>query len=515
MSESEIASTPTIPPKPPQEENSPAIETRGLDDQTGQETQANPSALSSHHSHPAFEYNASIHPLDTAGPQAHPTIAPIYAHAPHSAGLRLQTTTVDIPEGRDPNATNYLSPTKAEFGEQATSALGALGRSGSVRSIRSGGRQTAGSLSPASVLSSPGVGPLIDITPLPSPITANASPGPWHRAMERSRPQEAGSPTLTKPPPSGEPIMFSPTPPRKKKYPVGLMTPVEEVKPMDSQMTELNLQSHERNRSLSEYVPDAMQATRPRNIVVSTSGAPTTLQLQSPPEQALHREPYLAAQRGIAIPIQKPPTPPRTSSTAGESQGQRRKLDAEDRLLPPVYEAYSIRTNKLKKWRAIRPLGQGSFSNVMLATSDLSESADRTLSTNLASPTTTEEEGLDRKSLVAVKICEHGPAGGADEQRVEVSLKRELDLLKSIEHPCVVHLKAVNVLEERAFLVLNYCAGGDLYELAFTHPDYLVPGLVRRVFAELVAAVKCLHDAYIVHRDIKLESEPTMCFPLR
>ena len=143
----------------------------------------------------------------------------------------------------------------------------------------------------------------------------------------------------------------------------------------------------------------------------------------------------------------------------------------------------------------------------MLATSDLSEAADKSLSMNGAWPNKIEEEGLDRKKLVAVKICERGPAGGADEQRVEVSLKRELELLKAINHPCVVQLKAVNVLEERALLVLNYCAGGDLYELAFNHPDYLTPTLVRRIFTELVAAAQCLHDAYIVHRDIKLESE--------
>ena len=413
-------------------------------------------------------------------------------------------------DSKDLDATNYLSPTKPGPGEQAILTSNALGRSGSGRSVRSAGRQTAASLSPASVLSSPGVGPLVDITPLPSPVTANASPGPWRRAMEGRRQPDDGSSISALPAPTsapGEPITFSSTSPKKKKYPTGLMSPVEEGKDTGVQLTRQNMTNHERNRSLSEFTPDAMQTARPRNIVVSTSGRTPVVQMQSPPEQPLHREPYLAAQRGITVPIQKPPTPPRTSSTAGESQGQRPKLDLDDKFSPAIYEAYTVRTNTLKRWRAIRPLGQGSFSNVMLATSDLSEAADRTLSSNVASLTKTEEEGLDRKSFVAVKICEHGPAGGADEQRVEVSLKRELELLKAINHPCIVHLEAVNVLEERAFLVLNYCAGGDLYELAFTHPDYLVPSLVRRIFAELVAAVRCLHEAYVVHRDIKLESE--------
>lgn len=111
------------------------------------------------------------------------------------------------------------------------------------------------------------------------------------------------------------------------------------------------------------------------------------------------------------------------------------------------------------------------------------------------------------KSLVAVKICEHGPAGGADEARIKSSLTRELEILKAIDHPSLVHLKAVNVLENRTYMVLGYCAGGDLYELAFSRPDFLVPAFIQRVFAELVAAVRYLHSHYIVHRDIKLESE--------
>ena len=156
-----------------------------------------------------------------------------------------------------------------------------------------------------------------------------------------------------------------------------------------------------------------------------------------------------------------------------------------------------MKTGELKKWSAIRQLGKGTFSTVMLATSEDIYDPNNNLRT---------EEELSPKSLVAVKICEHGPAGGADEKKIESSLKRELDILKAIHHPSLVHLKAVSILEKRAFLVLNYSPGGDLFELASLQLDLLVPSLIRRIFAELVAAVRYLHSQYIVHRDIKLES---------
>jgi protein-serine/threonine kinase len=149
-----------------------------------------------------------------------------------------------------------------------------------------------------------------------------------------------------------------------------------------------------------------------------------------------------------------------------------------------------------RKWRSVRTLGQGTFSKVVLATSQ-----------QLPSGTTYDEKHLDPRKLVAVKIVEHGPAGGADEERIEVSLKREVDILKSVSHPSIVQLKALEYTDERALLVLSYCPGGDLFELASEHRSILQPNMVQRMFAELVGAVRYLHQNYIVHRDIKLESK--------
>lgn len=292
------------------------------------------------------------------------------------------------------------------------------------------------------------------------------------------------------------------------------------------------VKGHGRNRSQSDYHPPPIQVSKPRNQTVSgTHEDPSISEEESgglaPPrpgiggktESYMRREPHLAAMRGIGV-VAKPPTPPSSRASRKEGEGSdsdssltnsrsySRRRERQSRHI--YFDAYTFPDNKRRRWRALKPLGEGTFSKVILATSQL-DNEDDTIDENAVTsrPVTSHHEPeMDSKKLVAIKICEHGPKGGASEERILLQLKRELELMKDLHHPSLINLRAFHMEETRMILVLGYCAGGDLFDIASEHPELLKPQLIKRMFAEQVMAIKYLHERGIVHRDVKLESTP-------
>lgn len=476
------------------------------DAEVGSGATRQPHPLDSISTDKTLDDNAWVHTLDaTSAVQARPPIADHHAHSPSCAGLRVQTDLTTIEESARPSSgdSGHISSTP-----------GLPIRTPSVKVALHASSNTGGSLSPSSTFSSPGLGPLVAITPLPSPIVLSGSSGLWRKPEDRpdSRGSMRSSERISVMP-SHDMTSSTRTSPKKRRVYHGVSATTSDPYGTSSQADRDSGPSHGRNRSLSEYVPEAISIPPHRNVVVSGSGGPPGIQTLSPPDQPLHREEYLAVQRGLALAVARPPTPPRSNRSGAESDEGSSPVSKPRRpqkSLPIYFEARTVKTNKKRSWRAIRQLGKGTFSEVMLATSQgerRGQKSDRVEDEEIP----LNEEQLDPRTLIAVKIIEHGPAGGASAERVATSLKRELDILLSIHHPSLVHLKAFSLDPQQALLVLNYCPGGDLFELASLKHDLLVPALIQRIFAELVAAVRYLHEQYIVHRDIKLESRPPIC----
>ncbi|KAL2856221.1 kinase-like domain-containing protein [Aspergillus pseudodeflectus] len=375
-------------------------------------------------------------------------------------------------------------------------------RTPSLRGLMAGPSHSGGSLSPASYLSSPQLMAMGDITPLPSPI---GGASPWRLTTRRdsqslsrtsSVASRTGSSLSLRP---IDPSQVSVSEPRSRGKTPTITDKVSVEKHSDTHTAP----KHTRNRSLSEYVPQGRGIpVKPRPVAVSGTGAPQGITSSSSTDSKsnnLHREQYLAVHRGIALPAVRPPSPPRSSGYGASDNDSVIIHPSDAQGAEELYSVRSIRTQQPRLYRKLRQLGHGTFSQVSLAvrveTEENGESGDGP-----------QDAAPAAQKLVAIKVIDHGPAGGADEERLEVSLKREVDILKSLNHPSLVQLKAFGSDEKRALLVLDYCPGGDLFEVVSHNTRPMGPGLIRRIFAELVAAVRYLHEHYVVHRDIKLEN---------
>ncbi|KND04321.1 CAMK protein kinase [Spizellomyces punctatus DAOM BR117] len=89
--------------------------------------------------------------------------------------------------------------------------------------------------------------------------------------------------------------------------------------------------------------------------------------------------------------------------------------------------------------------------------------------------------------------------------QAEEALKREAEVLKSIDHPYIVRLHEAFQLGHLSYLVMDFISGGDLSNYV-SGRDVLREEEVRRLFRQMVEAVQYIHSFGIVHRDLKPEN---------
>jgi serine/threonine protein kinase len=115
----------------------------------------------------------------------------------------------------------------------------------------------------------------------------------------------------------------------------------------------------------------------------------------------------------------------------------------------------------------------------------------------------------DTKQQVALKAVRIGPQQATAEGGVTAlrGARAERDILSKIRHPFVVQLHSAFQTRQHLYLVMDYCAGGDLGLHIRSGPYGRLPEPAACfVCAELLLAIEALHDAGVIHRDIKAEN---------
>lgn len=133
------------------------------------------------------------------------------------------------------------------------------------------------------------------------------------------------------------------------------------------------------------------------------------------------------------------------------------------------------------RFRTVAPLNHGSFGMVFLASDLLT--------------------GHDVAIKCMMKSSPNEPWTQSDSRFEELDSHQRLAY-----HPNIVNLVHHFETATHLYLVLEYCANGDLYEAIRLNRGPLETGHVRDFMLQLVSAVEFMHSNFLYHRDIKPEN---------
>lgn len=134
------------------------------------------------------------------------------------------------------------------------------------------------------------------------------------------------------------------------------------------------------------------------------------------------------------------------------------------------------------KWMQGSLIGQGSFGSVFLALHALTGEL---MAVKQVEVPTNSNSDLDRKKTAMV-----------------AALKREIDLLRDLQHPNIVQYLGSNSDDEHFNIFLEYVPGGSVAAMLNSYGQLQEP-LIRNFVRQILTGLSYLHGQDIIHRDIK------------
>ncbi|XP_057531813.1 serine/threonine-protein kinase ATG1a [Amaranthus tricolor] len=89
-----------------------------------------------------------------------------------------------------------------------------------------------------------------------------------------------------------------------------------------------------------------------------------------------------------------------------------------------------------------------------------------------------------------------------DKKNFNDNLRKEISILSNISHPNIIRLFEAIETEERIYLVLEYCDGGDLGAYIHRH-GRVSEDVARHFIKQLAVGLQVLRDNNLIHRDLK------------
>ena len=87
------------------------------------------------------------------------------------------------------------------------------------------------------------------------------------------------------------------------------------------------------------------------------------------------------------------------------------------------------------------------------------------------------------------------------------SVRREIKLMKRLDHPNIAKLYDTIETESKVILVMEYVGGGSTHGFLKSKPNrQMEESEAKKIFSQLISALNYLHSKCIAHRDIKLEN---------
>jgi len=112
-------------------------------------------------------------------------------------------------------------------------------------------------------------------------------------------------------------------------------------------------------------------------------------------------------------------------------------------------------------------------------------------------------------SVVAVKEIDFQKlrSSGIKQEKLVKSLGAEINIMKMLSHRNILQFEAFFCEEEKIFMMIEYCSGGDLLSYLRKQEMFNAQGLEERnahiIATQLMQGLKYMHSREIVHRDLK------------